>query len=67
LVAKPSDADKHLWLVDPQDGTSAASKGFRGAAVSIALLRDGQLVLGVVYACTAPDSTGDLFFWAEGI
>jgi ADP-ribosyl-[dinitrogen reductase] hydrolase len=67
LVSNPRDADRHLWLVDPQDGTSAASKGFRGAAVSIALLRDGRPVLGVVYAYSAPDSTGDLFFWAEGM
>ena len=67
LVAAPRDADRHLWLVDPQDGTTAASKGFRGAAVSIALLRGGSPVLGVVYAYSAPDSTGDLFFWAEGM
>ncbi len=31
--------DGHLWLVDPQDGTTAAARGFRHAAVSIALLR----------------------------
>ena len=28
-----------LWLVDPNDGTSAYLKGWRGSAVSIALLR----------------------------
>ena len=67
LASAPRDADRHLWLVDPQDGTTAAAKGFRGAAVSIALLRDGSPVLGVVYAYSAPDSTGDLFFWAEGM
>ena len=36
-------------------------------AVSIALLRQGCVVLGVVYAYAAPDNAGDLFFWAEGM
>src|SRR5206468_494355 len=39
---------RHTWLVDPNDGTSAYLKGYRGSAVSIALLRDGVPVLGVV-------------------
>ena len=56
----------HLWLVDPNDGTSAYLKGWRGSAVSIAALRDGVPVLGVVYAYAYPDGKGDLFAWAEG-
>jgi ADP-ribosyl-[dinitrogen reductase] hydrolase len=56
----------HLWLVDPNDGTSAFLDGFRSSAVSIAVLRDGVPVLGVVYAFAAPDDDGDLFAWAEG-
>jgi len=66
LVRRPVDPAEHLWLVDPDDGTAAFEKGFRGAAVSIALLRDGRPVLGVVYAYSAPDDGGDLFTWAEG-
>jgi ADP-ribosyl-[dinitrogen reductase] hydrolase len=66
LVSLPRDPDAHLWLIDPNDGTSAFEAGFRGAAVSIALLRDGRPVLGVVYAYSAPDDSGDLFTWAEG-
>src|SRR5204863_2038702 len=38
----------------------------RGSAVSIALLRHGVPVLGVVYAFSAPDDAGDLIAWAEG-
>lgn len=57
---------EHVWLVDPNDGTSAYLKGWRGSAVSIALVRKGVLVLGVVYASTYPDDNGDLFAWAEG-
>jgi ADP-ribosylglycohydrolase/fructose-1,6-bisphosphatase/inositol monophosphatase family enzyme len=60
------DAGKHTWLVDPNDGTSGFIKGWRGAAVSIALARNGELVLGVVYAYAAPDDNGDLLAWAEG-
>lgn len=57
---------EHLWLIDPNDGTAAYLQGYRGSAVSIALLRDGVPVLGVVYAFAAPDNRGDLFAWAEG-
>ncbi|HST05464.1 MAG TPA: inositol monophosphatase family protein [Chloroflexia bacterium] len=62
----PAPGETHLWLVDPNDGTEAMQDGFRGHAVSIALLRAGELVLGVVYAVDAPDDNGDLFAWAEG-
>lgn len=66
LVSPPQDSAGHLWLVDPDDGTAAFEKGFRGASVSIALLREGRPVLGVVYAYCAPDDAGDWFTWAEG-
>jgi fructose-1,6-bisphosphatase/inositol monophosphatase family enzyme len=66
-AALPQDDDNHLWLVDPNDGTSSFKQGYRGAAVSIALLRNGRPVLGVVYAYCAPDDNGDLFTWAEGL
>jgi ADP-ribosylglycohydrolase/TPR repeat protein/fructose-1,6-bisphosphatase/inositol monophosphatase family enzyme len=66
FVSPPQDSTGHLWLVDPDDGTAAFEKGFRGASVSIALLRDGRPVLGVVYAYCAPDDAGDCFTWAEG-
>jgi fructose-1,6-bisphosphatase/inositol monophosphatase family enzyme len=55
-----------LWLVDPNDGTVSFLKGYRGSAVSIAALRDGVPVLGVVFAFGYPDDEGDLIAWAEG-
>lgn len=55
-----------VWVVDPQDGTTDFLAGRRGSAISVALLRDGRPVLGVVYAPLAPDDDGDLFAWAEG-
>lgn len=62
----PADAEAHVWLIDPNDGTSPYLKGCRGSAVSIGLLRDGVPVLGVVFAPLAPDDNGDFFAWAEG-
>ncbi len=60
-------AGRYLWLIDPNDGTSAYLKGWRGSSVSIALLRDGVPILGVVYSPCYPDSgQGDLIAWAEG-
>jgi ADP-ribosylglycohydrolase/fructose-1,6-bisphosphatase/inositol monophosphatase family enzyme len=58
--------EEHCWVVDPNDGTSVFLRGGRGSAVSIALLRAGMPVLGVVHAATAPDDDGDAFAWAEG-
>ncbi|HTY63835.1 MAG TPA: inositol monophosphatase family protein [Acidobacteriota bacterium] len=63
--AHSADSD-HLWLVDPNDGTFAYMRGMRGSAVSIAVLRGGVPVLGVVYAYSYPDDNGDLIAWAEG-
>lgn len=66
LKRTPADAEKHAWVVDPNDGTSDFLRGYRGSSVAIALLRDGRLVVGVVYAYCAPDSGGDLIWWAQG-
>ena len=61
------DRDRHLWLVGPMDGTRAFESGHRGPCVSVALLRNGVPVLGVVYAFSWPDDDGDLFAWAQGL
>jgi fructose-1,6-bisphosphatase/inositol monophosphatase family enzyme len=59
-------ANGFCWIVDPHDGTRAFLEGKRGSAVSIALLRDGIPVLGVVYAPLSPDRGQDTIAWAEG-
>lgn len=58
--------EPYVWLVDPNDGTTAFLRGGRGSSVSIGLLKQGVPVLGVVYAFAAPDDSGDLIYWAEG-
>jgi len=57
----------YCWLVDPHDGTSAFLAGERGSAVSIALLRDGVPVLGVVHSPLSADRGPDTIAWAEGL
>jgi fructose-1,6-bisphosphatase/inositol monophosphatase family enzyme len=59
-------ANELCWVVDPHDGTRAFLEGKRGSAVSIALLRAGTPVLGVVYAPLSPDRGPDMIAWAEG-
>lgn len=66
--ARPARAgERAVWVVDPNDGTSAFLRGERGSSVSIALVQDGRPILGVVYAYAAPDHAGDFFAWAEGL
>jgi ADP-ribosylglycohydrolase/fructose-1,6-bisphosphatase/inositol monophosphatase family enzyme len=61
-----AEANGFCWVVDPHDGTRAFLEGRRGSAISVALLRQGRPVLGVVYAPTSPDRGPDLIAWAEG-
>jgi ADP-ribosyl-[dinitrogen reductase] hydrolase len=61
-----AEANGYCWVVDPHDGTRAFLEGRRGSAISIALLRQGTPVLGVVYAPISPDRGPDLIAWAEG-
>jgi len=58
-------ANGFCWVVDPHDGTRAFLEGRRGSAVSVALLREGTPVLGVVFAPLGPDRGPDLIAWAE--
>ena len=55
-----------VWLVDPHDGTFEYTAGRRGSAISVALVREGKPVLGVVHAPDAPDRGPDTIAWAEG-
>lgn len=58
-------ADAHnLWLVDPIDGTKAFVRGYPLFSVQIALMRRGELVLGVSCAPCWNEGLGELV-WAE--
>ena len=44
-----ADADSGVWCLDPLDGTSNYACGFPYFAVSLALLKGGEAVLGVIH------------------
>src|SRR5437867_8327175 len=44
-----SSQDGHRWYIDPLDGTTNSAHRYPHFAVSIALARDDDLLLGVVY------------------
>ncbi|MDJ0890978.1 MAG: inositol monophosphatase, partial [Gammaproteobacteria bacterium] len=46
LLAQPGPG---LWILDPLDGTSNFAAGIPFFSVSLALLVDGEIVLGIVY------------------
>jgi myo-inositol-1(or 4)-monophosphatase len=48
---------ERVWMVDPIDGTRAFADGLAEFAISVALLRDGAPVLGVVFN----PATGECF------
>lgn len=56
----PPEAEKGvLWVVDPLDGTNNFIHGFPHVAVSVAALKDGKPVVGVVMDVTRGEE-----FWA---
>ena len=48
-TGKQSNMKERTWIIDPLDGTTNFAHGFPFFAVSIALLVEGEIVLGVVY------------------
>jgi 3'(2'), 5'-bisphosphate nucleotidase len=56
------DAERY-WLVDPLDGTKYFLAGNGEFAVNIALVDQGRLVLGVIFA----PAIGDMYWGAEGV
>jgi ADP-ribosylglycohydrolase/fructose-1,6-bisphosphatase/inositol monophosphatase family enzyme len=65
-AVSPGSAPGWVWLVDPHDGTFEYTSGRRGSAISVALVREGVPVLGIVHAPDAPDRGPDTIAWAEG-
>ena len=46
---------KHLWIVDPLDGTKNYAHGYGRSCVSLALAIDGKVVLGAVFNARADE------------
>ena len=47
--SEPHDSNSPRWIVDPLDGTINYVRGYPFYAVSVALERDGEVAVGVVY------------------
>ena len=54
--------EKYNWVIDPIDGTTNFIHGLSPHAISIALMRDNKVVLGVVYEI----SHGEMFYSWQG-
>lgn len=61
-LASHSD-EQLLWIVDPLDGTTNFIHGFPPYAVSIALIRDKEILIGVVYEICSDEC---FFAWEGG-
>jgi myo-inositol-1(or 4)-monophosphatase len=44
------DFSNYWWIIDPLDGTINYRKGFPIFCVSIALAKDGEIIMGVIYS-----------------
>jgi ADP-ribosylglycohydrolase/fructose-1,6-bisphosphatase/inositol monophosphatase family enzyme len=62
----PGTKDGYTWIVDPHDGTFEFMSARRGSAISVALVKDNRLVLGVVCSPMSPDRGRDTIAWADG-
>jgi myo-inositol-1(or 4)-monophosphatase len=47
---------RHLWVIDPLDGTTNFIHGYPCFSVSVAVLRDGQVVAGAVHDPTRAET-----------
>jgi myo-inositol-1(or 4)-monophosphatase len=57
------DGSSMRWIIDPLDGTTNYAHGYPVFCVSIALEKDGMIVLGVIYDPTRRDT----FFAVRGV
>lgn len=63
LGQQSMDAD-HIWLIDPIDGTKSFVRGYPFFSTQIALMHQGELVLGVSSAPAFNGGQGEIA-WAE--
>src|SRR5574344_74734 len=55
--------EKYCWIIDPLDGTTNYIHNYLPFAVSIALMKNGEIILGVVYEVTHNEC---YYAWRKG-
>jgi len=59
FIAEENTSNKHgkkyNWIIDPLDGTTNFIHGLPPYAISVALVEDNKLILGIVYEITADE------------
>ena len=55
----PQNPQGYTWHIDPNDGTAAYLKMYRGSSLSIALSYKNEPIFGIVYAYAFPNDQGD--------
>lgn len=58
--------NEHLWLIDPIDGTKSFVRGYPMFSTQIALMKRGELVLGVSSAPCWDGALGEVIFAEKG-
>ena len=56
------DSHEYTWVIDPIDGTANYSRGIDQCAISVALKRNADIILGIVYL----PRTGEMFIAERG-
>lgn len=62
-AGKSSHDNDYVWIIDPLDGTNNYFHGYPVFAVSIALRKEGEPLVGVVYV----PYMGEMFYAAKGM
>ncbi len=57
------DPNGAFWTLDPIDGTKGFLRGEQ-FAIALALVRDGQVILGILGCPNLPPASGGTLFWA---
>lgn len=53
---------EYVWVVDPIDGTMNYARGIQDSSISVALMKNGEIVMGVVYS----PARGEMFTAEKG-
>lgn len=65
-LGKETGDNRHLWLIDPIDGTKSFVRGYPMFSTQIALMKDGELIVGVSSAPCWDGALGEVVYAERG-